>query len=218
MRRASGFTLFELALVIGIAAIVAVLAVVGVRAARRNAAVGGVSFDLVLRLQGLKTRALAEQRDHLAVLHAGDGAGCELLRQAGCVRLFVLADPQATWTLQAFTPANPGNLTGELVDTIIFPKGILLDPAAAGTTGRAPFGAVQTWDVGLTGDCGGARCIAFRFAADGRVRGEAPDGTSLARPGHILALATDLQGETGAAERRAVLVSFPAGIVKSYTY
>lgn len=218
MRRERGFTLIEMALVIALVAIVAIAGFVTMRAARRNAAVGGISFELVTELQGLRTKALAEQRDHLAVLHAGDGGGCSLLRQAGCVRLFVLAAPLPVWTLGAFDPAVPGNNTGEFVDTLVFPQGVLLDPAAAGMTGRAPFANVRAWDVDLTGSCAGIRCIAFRFGADGAVRGEKPDGTLVTKAGHIVALQTDLQAETRGAERRAVLVSFPSGIVKSYTY
>jgi hypothetical protein len=188
------------------------------RASRRNAQIGSASFDLVLQLQGLRTRALAEQQDHLAVIHGGDGGGCELLRQAGCVRVFFLVDPQDAWTVQAFTPANPGANADELLDTLVLPRGVVLDATAA-MAGRPPFANVTAWDTELTATCGGARCAAFRFGADGTVRGEAPDGALLdKKAGHIVALATDLQGETAAAERRAVLVSFPTGIVKSYTY
>jgi len=218
MRRPRGFTLIEMATVIALVAIVAMAAFVTLRAARRNAEIGGASFELVVQLQGLKAKALAEQRDLLAVLHAGDGGACGLLRRAGCVRLFVLGAPQGGWTLGAFDPAVPGALTGELVDTLVFPKGVLLDPAASAMVGRPPFGNVKTWDPELTGSCGGARCVAFRFQSDGEVRGEKPDGTLVRKPGHILALITDLQAESAGAERRAVLVSFPAGIVKSYTY
>lgn len=215
MRRARGFTLIEMAITVAVVAIVAAAAVIGMRAARRNAEIGSASFDLVLQLQGLRTRALAEQQDHLAVIHGGDGGACHALRQAGCVRLFFLAGPAEPWILQSFRPATPN--ADELLDTVVLPRGVVLDTTAA-MAGRAPFGNVLTWDAELTADCGGARCAAFRFGADGTVRGEAPDGTSLDKAGHIVALATDLQGETAAAERRAVLVSFPTGIVKSYTY
>jgi hypothetical protein len=77
---------------------------------------------------------------------------------------------------------------------------------------------VVAWDPALTATCGGARCAAFRFEVDGEVRGETPDATLVRKPGHIFALATDLEGETSAAERRAVLVAFPSGIVNSFTY
>src|SRR5512139_1675310 len=102
MRRLRGFTLFEVVVVVAIIAIVAGMAVVGLRAARRNATVGGASFELVLKLEGLRTKALAEQRDHLAVLVAGDGGACRLLRSEGCVRMFVLAAPTDAWTLEDF--------------------------------------------------------------------------------------------------------------------
>jgi prepilin-type N-terminal cleavage/methylation domain-containing protein len=216
MRRPRGFTLIEMAVTVAVVAIVAAAAVIGMRAARRNAEIGSASFDLVLQLQGLRIRALAEQQDHLAVIHGGDGGGCELLRRAGCVRVFVLVNPQDAWTLESFSPATPGD-NAELFDTVVLPRGVVLDATAA-MDGRPPFENVDTWDAELTADCGGARCAAFRFGADGTVRGEAPDGASLDKAGHIVALATDLQGETAAAERRAVLVSFPTGIVKSYTY
>lgn len=221
MRRQRGFTLIEVAVVIALIAIVTGMAIAGMRAARRNATVGSVSFELVLKLQGLKTTALAAQRDHLAVLVAGDGGACGMFRSAGCVRMFVLTAPTAAWTLGAFEPASPGaNLdpdAGE-VDRIVLPVGVTLDAAAVGMAGRAPFANVSAWDAELDGDCGGLRCVAFRFESDGEVRGEAPDGSALRKPGHIIALATDLEGQTAAAEKRAVLVSFPAGIVKSYTY
>lgn len=218
MRRPRGFTLIELAVTLAVIATVAVAAIVGTRAARRNAQIGSASFDLVLQLQGLRTRALAEQRDHLAVIHGGDGAGCTLVRQAGCVRVFFLAGPDdGAWTLQAFTPDEPAADADELLDTVVLPRGVALDEAAA-MAGPAPFTNVAAWDDDLTAACGGVRCVAFRFGADGNVRGEAPDGAALEKAGHIVALATDLEGETAAAERRAVLVSFPTGIVKSFTY
>jgi hypothetical protein len=131
------------------------------------------------------------------------------------VRVFFLVGPQEPWILQSFTPATPN--ADELLDTVVLPKGIVLDATAA-MAGRPPFANVTAWDAELTASCGGVRCAAFRFGADGSVRGETPDGTPADKAGHIVALATDLQGETAAAERRAVLVSFPTGIVKSYTY
>lgn len=223
MRRQRGFTLIEVAIVIALIAIVTGMAIAGMRAARRNATVGSVSFELVLKLQGLKTTALATQRDHLAVLVAGDGGACGMFRSAGCVRMFVLTAPAAAWTLGAFTPASPGaNLDPNAgdVDRIVLPAGVTLDAAAVGMAGRAPFANVSAWDpqLGVGDTCNGLRCVAFRFESDGEVRGEAPDGTVLRKPGNIIALATDLEGQTGAAEKRAVLVSFPSGIVKSYTY
>jgi prepilin-type N-terminal cleavage/methylation domain-containing protein len=222
MRRQRGFTLIEMALVIGLVAIVAALAVTAGRAARRNAAVGGASFELVSALGGLKAKALSEQRDHLAVLLAGDGGDCGLLRPEGCVRLFVLAAPTTDWALEDFDPESPGeNLdadAGELVDRVALPNGLSLHGAAAGMAGKPPFANVEAWDGDLDATCGSVRCVAFRFRASGEVWGETPDGIFLRKPGHIVALATDLEGQTHAAERRAVLVSFPSGIVKSYAY
>jgi prepilin-type N-terminal cleavage/methylation domain-containing protein len=222
MRRQRGFTLLEMMVTVAIIAIVAGVAFVGMRAARRNASVGGASFELVLKLQGLRTKALAEQRDLLAVLVAGDGGACDLLRSAGCVRMFVLAAPASAWTLEDFSPASPGASldadAGAVVDQIVLPRGLTLHGAAAGMAGKPPFANVEAWDPELDATCGSVRCVAFRFAANGEVRGETPDGTVLRKPGHIVALATDLEGQSGAAERRAVLVSFPSGIVKSYTY
>ncbi len=224
MRRQRGFTLIEMAIVTALIAIVAAAAFVGLRAARRNATVGSVSFDLVLKLQGIRTKALVEQRDHLAVLVAGDGSACELLSSDGCVHLFVLAAPTDGWKLQDFDPGDPGEDLdadgGELVETVVLPKGIVLDLDATtvGMAGKAPFTNVSAWDPELTGTCDSRACAAFRFEANGEVRGEAPGGAVLRKPGHIVALATDLKAQTAAAEQRAVLVSFPSGIVKAYAY
>ena len=212
-RRPRGFTLIELVIVIALMAIVTATAVVSLRAARRNAQVGGMSFELVLKLQGLKTKALAEQRDHLAGVHAGDGG------PAGCSRP-TAASGSSSSPPRRTTGRSRGSLRPRRTRTstrppaswsrrFVFPKGTTLHGGAAGMAGKAPFTNVSTWDAALDGSCGGFRCVAFRFTRTGEVRGETPDGTVLRKPGHIVALATDLEGQTHGAERRAILVSVP---------
>jgi prepilin-type N-terminal cleavage/methylation domain-containing protein len=217
MRRPQGFTLIETVIVVALISLLAGIAVVGLRAAQRNANVGQASFDLVLKLQGWRTRALVEQEPHVAVVLAGDGTGCTLLNEAGCVRVFTLVGPDATWNLSDFDPADAVSVT-EVLDRIVLPRGIVLDTDADGMAGRPPFSTIVAGDPDLSGDCGGKRCLAFRFEPSGAVRGESPDGTVVEKPGHILTLASDQGEETHAAERRAVLVTFPTGIVKSYAY
>jgi hypothetical protein len=104
------------------------------------------------------------------------------------------------------------------VDSFTLPTGMQLDLGAAGMAAKPPFSKVVAWDGDLTAECDGAKCAAFRFQANGSVRGEKGDGTVVRKPGHVIALTSDLRAQTSSAERRALLVSFPAGIVKSYTY
>lgn len=218
MKRSRGFTLLELVVTVAILGALMTAAVVSFRSAQRNANISAAAFDLVLKLQGYRTRAMNEQRDLLVVVNGGDGGACELLRQSGCVHVFTLGAPQPAWTLGTFSPASPGANVAEVVETVTMPKGMLIDAGAAGMPGKVPFTRVLAWDPDLTAVCGGATCAAIRFQANGSVRGEKPDGTVVAKPGHVIALTTDLRAQTLGAERRAVLVSFPAGIVKSYTY
>lgn len=208
-----GFTLIELAIVVAVVAALAAVAGSRFVAAQRNAGSATAAFDLGMRLQALKTQALNEQQDIVAVLVNADdltGAGCGLMAQASCVRLFVL-QPQAGWTLTGFDPATPAT-EAQVEDVITLPRWQAFDLAAAGTAADAPFDQVKVFDPAVTL----AGRIAVRFGASGEV---APEYATSARPrlaGISLALATS--AESGAGSRRRLVVSFPTGIVKVATY
>jgi prepilin-type N-terminal cleavage/methylation domain-containing protein len=212
--RRRGFTLLELAIVVAIVAALAAVAGSRFVAAQRNAGSASAAFDLGMRLQALKTQALNEQQDVLAVLVNADdltGAGCGLLAQSSCVRLFILKAPASTWTLAGFDPASPA--TGAQVeDVVTLPRWQAFDLSAAGAAADAPFEQVKVFDPAVMGD----GRMAIRFGANGEV---SPEYATTARPrlaGVSLALATS--AEVGAGHRRRLVVSFPTGIVKVATY
>ena len=68
----------------------------------------------------------------------------------------------------------------------------------------------------MKGTCGGAVCFAIRFRASGDVQGELPAGGNANLPGFGFVLGNDMDRQTSAAKRRAIVVGFPTGIVKAY--
>lgn len=208
----------ELMVTVAIVGVVAAAAVPLARAAMRNASVNAAAFDLQLRLQGLRKRALREQRTLVAVLvdaPGNDGRGCILRTSTSrCTTLFVLRNPSAAWTLPAFDPEKPG-AEAEVDDTVTLGRGIrftadLIDKKRPSPT---PFASVPVLDPSFTGSCGGRHCVAFRFGRSGEVAGE----PAVAAAGTPLGAAFAIGSEVGwAGDARALLVTFPSGIVKGF--
>lgn len=218
MARNRGFTLLEVGVVIAIVSILAVVATASVRSARRNASVGATAFEVVLRLQGLRAKALAEQESLVAVLvnaPGGVSTACGALSPAKCLRWYVLRDPDADWALAGFDPADPGE-KASLEESESLPAGIAIDEAATGTAAAAPFGGVKQLATQVTATCSGRKCLAVRFDPTGEVRPEYAGSDRPVLPGIAFGLTSELAG--AGVERHAVLVSFPTGIVKSFPY
>ena len=211
------FSLIELMVVVAIIGVATVMTVAGFRAMASNSDLSGAVLELQARLLGLKAKALSEQRDHVLVLVDGDGTGCRLYNAPGCVRYFIVAGPDAAaWSLNTFDPKKPGLNTEGLVDDGRFEK-VLFFPPPAPRFGPPPFGTVRTFDPDYQGACGAAACVAFRFRANGEVYGEQPAPVPQ-KNGNTLVFATVLEGQAAAADRRAVLVAFPSGIVKTFAF
>jgi prepilin-type N-terminal cleavage/methylation domain-containing protein len=210
-----GFTLIEAAVVVAIIGILAAVAAGGFAAARRNAGVGSTVFDLTLRLQGLKTKALQEQKDYVFIVMnptGGVSTDCGVLSQDKCLRWFLVSDPTTAWTLAAFNATSPGaNCSVE--DSGSLATGVVLDVGAAGTAGPVPFNQVQQLDANVRGSCSGRTCVAVRFTSSGEVNPVYAGASQPLLQGVAFGLTSDAAGE-----RRAVLVSFPTGIVKTFTY
>ncbi|WP_242395108.1 prepilin-type N-terminal cleavage/methylation domain-containing protein [Anaeromyxobacter oryzisoli] len=234
--RQHGFTMIEIAVVLAIVAILAAAAYPIFRAATRNASVGATATELQMRLEGLPYKAMSDQRDYLFVLADtpnNDASQCGSIADAGCVRVFVLREPDATWTLASFDVSSPGN-GAKVVDEFRLGKGIhFYLPAATATPLPPPFdqiatllsdgtSSLKTFDSDLTPTCPGARrCLAFRFRPGGAVELEPPDRSAppsdlAAKNGHAFALGSDMDDQTRGADQRAVLVAVPSGLVKAY--
>jgi prepilin-type N-terminal cleavage/methylation domain-containing protein len=213
-----GFTLIELVIVSAVILILALTSYSGFRAARRNSSVSAASWEVALRVQGLRAQAMSEQRDLLAVVvdaPANDASGCGITNEAGCARVFVLAEPAPTWALASFDPATPA-VDASYVDSFALPPNVRFHvPAAGGHTG-APFDNVTILDGDLTQNCpGDRRCFAIRFGPRGVVSGEFAGGVSpVPKPGYAIAFGSELTDLTHGADRKGFLVSFPAGIVR----
>lgn len=219
--KSRGFTLVEMMTVVGLIAIVAAIAIPTMLKATRNASVSGVSFDLMLRMQGLRPRALADQRTYLAVFvdaSGNDGTDCNANSPARqCAQLYVLTRPLPTWRLGAFSPTMPGS--GAEVADVVELRGIRFALDKAGKDSPLPFGAtIKSLDPAAVATCGGRSCMAVRFAANGDVTAELPGGNDPAARGIALVLGTGRPAvnEPGA-DTRALMVAAPSGIVKAYS-
>jgi len=216
-----GFTMIEIVIVLAIVAIVAAIAVASFEATRRNTSLDAIAQELGAQAQGLRARALGDQLDHVLVVVSPPGndvTNCGILAAGDCVRSFVLRSPQAAWNVKDFDPDNPG-VNAEYVDSTPFPRGIRLDLLGVGAAAPVPFAAVTTFAADVTALCAGGRtCVAVRFGADGQVRPEYWAAPGLTRAGVAFGLTTDQLGQSRAAKRTGLLVSFPAGITRLYSY
>jgi hypothetical protein len=204
--------------VVAILGILAAAAIPIVRAATRNASVAGTSFELYLRLQGLRPKALADQETLLAVVvdaPGNDGSECFTGFLDKCARVFILRRPTAAWTLAGFSPSTPGS-EAEVVEYFHLGRGIRFALEKAGVAAPRPFDAVRTLDPAYVASCGGRNCMAVRFSPNGTVSGEGAGANPPRVRGIALPLGSDMATQSAGADARAVLVAFPSGIVKPF--
>jgi prepilin-type N-terminal cleavage/methylation domain-containing protein len=206
-RKSGGFTLIEIAVVLGILGILAAIVVGAGRWGLRNANVDAAADELAIRLAGLPGSALMDGQDRVFVLlDRGTGAGSR-------ARSFVLTGAPVSWTLSDFDPSAPS----VPVEEVQLPRTTRL-LLAGESAAPAPLQQAKLSDARMLSTCGGVSCFAIRFGSDGEVRGEAPAGGDSGAPGFgfILTDEENVSGPEAAAKRRAIVLGFPTGIVKSY--
>jgi prepilin-type N-terminal cleavage/methylation domain-containing protein len=226
-RKQRGFTLIELAIASAIIIVLATGAYSISRAGSRNASVGQAAFDIALRLQTLRSRAMNDGVEYLLVVvdaPSSDSSGCSWYSSASCTKLFVLSGPTAAWTLNGFDPTSTTTAAtnASFVESADLPRGVHLLGAGAPATSThppAPFASLSLFDTDLTATCDTSRaCFAISFQPSGRVTAR-PDGTASlsGKQGFFAGLASDLEGVSSAADRKGIVVGFPTGIVKAFS-
>ncbi len=223
MRASRGFSLLELMVVVVVVAVVGALVVLQGRSARNNAQIAGGAYELALRIGGLKARAMSDGREHVLVV--ADTVSPDACRQseAFCGRTVVLRAPdkdfpaafQAGWNPDA--PPISGET--EVVDDGTSQRIARNAQFDLGSDWRPPppFRSVVAFDSNILFTCtGGRRCFALRFLPDGEVRPVIKPNTSI--PAGFAFVLRPIEAPSGAAERRAIFVSFPAALVKTAAF
>jgi prepilin-type N-terminal cleavage/methylation domain-containing protein len=230
-RKAGGFTLIELMLVVGIIGILAVTGIVTYRSAFRDANVGRASFDLSARLRGLRSRAIADGNNYVFVLidaplNNAQNCGKVFGSFTNCVRYFIIRNPLPAWTVAAFDPANPTANTdmsdpvdcalaqplhcGGMVEWFFMPMGVRMDNSAAPVP--PPFTSFK--QIPAIG--GGQQRLAVEFGSDGTVFHIDP---APGRSGVYFAVGSDMTvGAGGSNYRKGFAISFPSGIVRTFAF
>lgn len=221
--RARGFTLIELATVVAIIGVLATVAIGISRYAQRNASLGSATHEFIQRLRGLRSTAMVENRDYAFVFAdsatgaARKGMDCGFFSSNTCARWWVLRVP-ATWTIGNFSPTNISNGGAEFVDSGVMPTGIYVDNTLTFTP-PAPFGNTVLGDPDITTNCSGAGiCFAIRFQSTGTVSPVYSGAATPTRAAFAFGLASGFSTPGNALDSRVVLVSFPSGIVKVFTF
>jgi len=190
---------------------------------RQNASLAGGAYELALRIGGLKARAMADGHDYvLVVADAVSPARCKA-DDSACGRILVLRRPDTTFaTLFTGTySVDPPIVAAESVTDGAaqhLPRNSQLDLASTWRA-PAPFDAVTAFDPAVLLTCaGGRRCFGIRFRPDGEVRPILAAGTPAPGPGGFAFVLRPFESSSLAADRRAIFVSFPAGIVKTAAF
>ncbi len=219
-----GFTLLEMAVTVAIIGVLSAIAIPVIRTARRNAIVTESAYGLSLWLDGLRARAMRDQRDLVAVVvdvPNNDATACAQGGDAQCAHYYLVRPdepPAPNFVLNGFAPGAVAN--GAIVDEYQLGHGVRFNRLWDGAAPRRPFAGMRAFDPQLVGACGGGRaCVGVRFRGTGEVRPEWPSGgvPPVPKTGVAFAVGSDLtERDATGTDQRLIVVSFPTGVVKSF--
>lgn len=215
--RARGFTLLEMMVVVAIIGLLAVILVPYGRSVNQASSFASATWELSLRAAALRARAIANNKDFLLlVVDTGDAAGCRW-DQRKCGKGIVFSAPTTDFAVNDFDP-DPPYTTLSYEEEFQLPRNSQFDTGTAFAF-PAPFASVTAMDPELLADCRGARkCFAIRYQLDGTVVPLAKSPPLTSTKGGFTFLLKPVEAESAAAQRRALLVTFPTGIVKTAAF
>jgi prepilin-type N-terminal cleavage/methylation domain-containing protein len=220
--RSRGFTLVEMAVVVGIIATLTGLAYAGLARLRPRGELANTAADLQAALHGARLTAMAEGRNVVVMFfpryQVGESVGRVILYQDGDFNFF----SGAFGVPLTFGGYNPAVLASgpnsQVLDSIDLPKGVVIGPAAGmgpAATLAAPMSAVDVTRAcsfcATTGDGRGA----LVFDSRGRVtyydqNGPALSTAALASGASVSVFSADLQGT------RTLVISTATGAVRAF--
>jgi len=221
-----GFTLIELVIDVAVIGLLAAVGAIIARNGTKNANVGASAYDLATRLQGIRAQALGDGVDYYVVVldaQGNDPTTCGWLNRAHCVQYLLLKNVvTASFSLATFDPnATLGISNAEIVERRDLPRPIRFMPHSGQIPyTRPPFTGLNLFDTNVMQTCANSRdCFMLRFDRNGDVypvSASSGVATITGETGFAVVLGNDLP--QGQGDQKGVLVSFPAGIVRSFPW
>ncbi len=210
-----GFTLIELAVALGIAAVLVGLAAIGLQALKPRAGLSSNAAQLTALMNAARQNALATGHDTVVMIfpqfqNPSGGTGRVVLYEDGAFSFF---STTATPNFSGFSPSDPA-VAGrtEILETLDLPRDVTfgLGSLPAPSLGP-PFNLIA---AGICSFCqsGGDGRGAVVFDPRGRARFYQASGAPLPVMGGTVAL----QGPAGMAGYRMVVITTGTGSVKAF--